>query len=307
MKFQHLAAAVLATAVAPVVLLAPPAFAGPAAEPIAAVQPEAGDKPTVEKKLPAVPLTLTSDTSVVPGQWLELRLDLSNPDPGELSGMRLFFVTGTNMHVPPEKDIEGTIRFEQRTESGSWKSLERKPGRDNFNEFSLDVPTMPQGGKVSIQLRLRYEAWLLTDKAVSGFIYPGVANPGPDREPDRYPFHHWKWTLPTPSPKPTPSKTESGKPDTDKPKPKPTRTPAPPKPSGTPSTHPAPDGGSKPTSTAHTTGAPATAGDTGNSGGNLAATGTGGVLPWAAGTGAIAVALGTGLFLKTRDRRTRTH
>ncbi|MFK8907196.1 hypothetical protein, partial [Streptomyces sp. YS-3] len=201
MKFQHLATAVLATAVAPAVFLAPPAFADPAAEPTAAVQPEAGDKPSKEKKLPVVPLTLIGDKSVAPGEWLNLRLDLSNPDPAELSGMRLFFVTGTNMHIPREKDIEGTIRFEQRTGNGAWKSLDRQPGRDNFNEFSLDVPTMPQGGKVSLQLRLRFEAWLLTETATSGFIYPSVANPAPDREPDDYPFHHWKWTLATPSPK----------------------------------------------------------------------------------------------------------
>ncbi|WP_369382878.1 hypothetical protein [Streptomyces sp. cg36] len=305
MKFQHLAGAVLATAVAPVVFLAPPAFADPAAEPTASVQPETGDKPVEKKKLPVVPLTLSSDESVVPGEWLHLRLDLSNPDPAELSGMRLAFVTGTNMHIPRKEDFETAIRFEQRTENGSWKSLDREPGRDDFNEFFLDVPTMPQGGKLSIQLRLRYEPRLLSDTAVSGFIYPSVAKRMPDREPDRYPFHHWKWILPTPSPKPTPGKTESGKPDTGKPKPQPTATTA--KPSSTTSSHPTPNGGSKATSTATTTGAPAGAGGTGSAGGDLAATGAGGALPWAAGAGAVAVALGAGLFLKTRDRRTRAH
>jgi hypothetical protein len=311
MKLQRIAAVALTAAIAPVVLLSSPALADTVPAPAATTQPSTGDKPADTKKLSVVPISFSGDTKLNAGQWLNLRLTVTNPDPAALSGFRLGLVTGMNMPSPRK----GEIQFEEHAQDGSWKPLPAEP--NDINEFELALPTIGKGGSVTVELRLRYAERLFRADSKNGFIYPYVANRTPDRELDRYPFFRFVPTPVVPTTQPTakpetgkPTAQPTGRPETAKPLP---TSPVTKKPEvitqspGTPDGKPGTGGDKSPNGDSTGTPAATGGGNGGSAGGDLASTGAGTALPWALGGGAAAVALGAGLFLKSRNRQARQH
>ncbi|GAU64841.1 hypothetical protein SSP35_01_01770 [Streptomyces sp. NBRC 110611] len=186
MKLHRSAAVVAAAAIAPVLFLAPSA--------VAATAPAAGStevttpSPAEAGKLSAVPLTITGQSEVTTGQWLQAKLTVKNPDDEPLTGFSVRMVVGYSGWNAKSGEIE----LEQRSQDGSWAAIAPDPSDPSDpHEFKLEVPTLEAHGKFTVDLRLRLATRLIYEEGINGFIAPFGMPKEKDRPIERSPFFYF--------------------------------------------------------------------------------------------------------------------